>query len=165
MVPIRIVTRTAHLTRYHGVAQKNVTGAYDTSPLRELEFLFHEVAHWLVLGNSHERLPRRLSAKIEARMRPIPPASSNSLEIDASMVTFLAGFKLGLWVDPRPIVRSCRRNLRGRLAFEEDAAIFQQFTDRWQASQRTYDDLSHKLAKWFRPSAKLLPTSPATIGV
>ncbi len=163
----RTKARVDLLTRLHGVHVKNVMGAYDTQPLRSLEFLFHEVSHWLTLGNPIEKVPRRLSVKIDTVLSKIPSASTDSLEIDTALVTFLAGYQLGLWIDPSPIVKSCRRNLRGIEALGQDFVVLSRFQSRYRSSGSAsfYDDLAAKLAKWFRPSAKLLPTTSVQFGV
>ncbi len=141
-------------------------GAYDTQPLRSLEYLLHEVAHWIVLGNSIAKLPRRLSQKINQQFTTIPRESSDSLEIDTALVTFLAGYKLGLWTDPSPIVRACRRNLKSGLALGDDSEVLARFRNRW-VSGNDYDKLARELALWFRPSAKnrLLSCAFVTFGV
>lgn len=161
-IPIRV----ERLTRQHGVHKKNVMGAYDTQPLRSQEFLLHEVAHWLVLGHPIEKLPRRLSAKIDETFRGIPSPSSDSLEIDTALVTFLAGYQLGLWTDPGPIARSCRRNLKGPLALGDDSEVMIRFRKRWLSGSQ-YSNLARKLALWMRPSArsKLLSCAFVTFGV
>lgn len=162
----RVMIRVNSLTSFHGVAKKNVMGAYDTQPLRGLEFMMHEAAHWIVLGNPIKKLPRRLSQKIEQQFRAIPRTSSDSLEIDTAFVTFLAGYMLGLWTDPSPIVRTCRRNLKGGLALGDDSEVLAQFRTRW-FSGSDYMRLARELALWFRPSAKsrLLSCAFVKLGV
>jgi hypothetical protein len=127
-------------------------GAYDTQPLRSTEFLFHELAHWIVLGHSVEKVPRGLSRKIQNLFEQIPEASSDSLEIDTALVTFLAGYMLDLWTDPGPIARSCRRNLKGPMALGEDSEVLNLFQSRLRSS--SYLRIAKQLAIWFRPSAK-----------
>lgn len=158
--------RTEALTRRHGVSRKDVMGAYDTQPLRSTEFLFHEVAHWTVLGNPIEKIPRRLSSKVDGLFRNIPSASSDSLEIDTALVTFVAGYMLGLWTDPSPIVKCCRRNLRGPMALGEDSDVLKCFRERW-FSTHSYTNHARELALWFKPSAKsrLLSCAAVTFGV
>lgn len=162
----RMLTRVECLTRQHGVYSKDVMGSYDTQPLRSTEYLFHEVAHWIVLGNDIKKLPRRLSAKLSATFTNIPTVASDSLEIDTAFVTFLAGYLLGLWTDPSPIVRSCRRNLKGPAALGDDSEVLAQFRNRWRYSN-DYNKLARELALWFRPSAKsrLLSCAFLTFGV
>jgi hypothetical protein len=166
MLHSRLTDRVTHLTRQHGVFQKEVMGAYNTQPLRGSEFLLHETAHWIGLGNSVDSIPRRLSRKVSDIFESIPVTSADSLEIDASMVTFLAGYQLGLWTDPNPIVRSCRRNLRGSMAFGDDSEVLERFHQRWSHfSSRSYRSLAKSLALWFHPKARLLPTTDITFGV
>jgi hypothetical protein len=148
------------------VAQKDVQGAYDTQPLRNLEYLLHEVAHWLVLGHPIEKIPRRLSQKLNQQFKGIPAASSDNLEIDTAFVTFLTGYMLGLWTDPSPIVRCCRRNLKGPMALGDDSEVLTLFRNRW-VSPSVYLNLARQLALWFRPSAKtkLLSCAFVSFGV
>jgi hypothetical protein len=150
----RAAARAQWLMRKHKVFQKGV-GAY-YAPLRDIEFLLHEVAHWLTLGGSIDRVPSRLSHKIGEHFERIPAPSANTLEIDTAMVTYLAGWQLGYWTDPGPIVNSCRRNLQGVEALSwKDDEVYKRFVGRWKAHKRTYVALTVNLVRWFRPSAKL----------
>lgn len=161
----RTAARVTQLSRTHGIAQKNTMGAYDTPPLRQLEFLLHEAAHWIVLGNPVERMPCRLSSKLEEVFGRIPAVSSDSLEVDAALVTFLAGYRLELWTDPSPIVTSCRRNLKGIAALGPDTTVLSWFRERWFDGKVRYSFLSDELALWFRPSARLIPIADSPFGV
>jgi hypothetical protein len=166
MLHPRVANRVTCLIRKHGVFQRDVTGAYDSQPLRSLEFLLHEVAHWVVLGQDIHKVPTRLSRRVSDTFENIPAVSSDSLEIDTSLVAFLAGYQLGLWTDPTPIVRSCRRNLRGSLALGSDEAVLECFRQRWShVSSKSYRELARRLALWFRPRARLLPTTGLVFGV
>jgi len=153
----RLETKVLKLTRRHGVAQKSVTGAYDTRPLRQIEFLFHEVGHWVTLGHAIDKLPRKLSNRINEAFRNIAPRTANNLEIDASFVTYLAGYLLGLWQDCGPIAKSCVRNLNGIQAFEPSQYVVEAFELRWKvtAERRIYVQQATAVAKWLCPSAKL----------
>jgi hypothetical protein len=132
-----------------------------------LEFLLHEGAHWIVLGNLVRTVPRRLSQEITSVMARIPAVSSDSLEIDTSFVTFLAGYQLGMWTDPSPIARSCRRNLKGPAALGNDSEILKEFQTRWEryGSRVDLERLARSLALWFHPRAKLLPPTGIRFGV
>ncbi len=159
----RAERRALELTRSHGIAQKNVTGAYPYAPLRGIEFLFHEVAHWVTLGQDIKKIPRRLSHQIGERFKLIAPASANALEIDTSLVAYLVGWSLGYWKDPSPIVTSCRRNLTGRISLmgaDGDVEVYRTFTSRWRENRGHYVRHAVAIAYWFRPSVKLL-TFPA----
>lgn len=149
-------TRALLLTRKHGVAQKDVTGAYHTPELRCVEFLLHEVSHWVTLGRELEKLPKDLTKRIADTFERLTKPSADSLEFDASIVTYVTGYLLGLWEDPIPIVNSCRRNLSGlRSLTDTDAKVLEIFRSKWGAHQRVYLLNAKLIAKWFRPSCKL----------
>ncbi len=151
----RTETRVLELTRKHGVAQKNVMGAYTSRPSRQVEFLLHEVAHWTTLGHSLKKLPRRLSKQIGDRFNNMSPTVANALEIDTSMVTYLAGRLLGYWDDPGPIVSSCRRNLSGIISLGDDDVVYKAFVKLWQEKRSLYEVRAIELAHWLHPSARL----------
>lgn len=150
--------RSLTLCQKHGVRTEPYHGAYLSAPLHRVEFLLHEVAHWITLGNSIEKVPTKLPSRIEKALKGMTQDSSNSLEFDAAIVTFRAGHSLGLWKDPMPIARSCQKNLRGRralsLTFDETLKAL----DHRKACKEviTY---SEALARWFSPGSKgkLLP--------
>lgn len=148
--------RVLQLTRWYGVPQKDVLGAYG-GPLGKIEFLLHEVAHWVTLGNdlAKKAVPRKLSDKVDRALQGMTPYSSNALEIDTAIVTYLAGYLLGLWDDPGPIALSCKRNLRDALKTSEDD-VYQMMVARWNESYLLYNDMAHDLALWLKPSAKLM---------
>lgn len=148
--------RAIELTRKHGVAQKNTMGAYHGAPRRHVEYLFHEVAHWITFGQDPKKVPRRLSNFVQESFRRMSPIPADSLEIDASMVTYLAGWALGYWTDPGPIVNSCRRNLSGIASLAgTDNDIYKEFERRWENHRTKYVELAISLARWFRPSVQL----------
>jgi len=149
--------RVLRLTRKYGVAQRDVLGAYTVRPLRQVEFLLHEVSHWLTLGHNIKKVPRRLSSRIGEQFQSIGDPSANALEIDASLVTYLAGWLLGLWTDPMPIVKSCRRNLKGIISLESnrDNDVLKEFVKRWREHSNDYETKAKTLARWLQPSAKI----------
>jgi len=154
----RAEQRALQLTKKHGVFKKGI-GAYDHVPRRHIEFLLHEVGHWLTLGEDMKKVPRRLSNLIGRRFEGLSPIVSDELEIDTSMVTYLAGWALDYWTDPGPIVSSCRRNLNGLLSLrrEADDAVYKMFESRWAQHRKKYEQMAVSLARWFRPSVKLRP--------
>jgi len=160
----RAEARAISLTRKYGVFQKNVAGAYPFAPLRSVEFLLHEVAHWMTLGHPLNKLSKRLSNQIEAVFNDgITTLSSNSLEVDTAMITYLAGWTLGFWKDPGPIVSSCRRNLKGIDSLRAtDDDIYKRMVSRWTDHRDEYAKAAYNLAKWFRPSANLVPFPEAS---
>lgn len=152
----RAEAHALELARKYGVYQKNVTGAFPFAPLRQIEFLLHEVAHWLTLGGDSTKVPRHLSRRVGEHFERIPRLSANSLEIDTAIVTFFAGWALGYWTNPKPIVESCRRNLQNIESLSgSDEDLLKKFDARWKNQKRTYTALASNLAHWFRPSAKL----------
>lgn len=164
--PKRLEARALLLTRKHGVHQLGVTGAYDEKPNRRVEFLLHEVAHWLVLGNAISKVPRRLSKRIGDLFDQIPVKSANCLEIDTALVTYLAGYLLGLWTDPGKIAHSCAKNLKGAVKVTNAGPVFvtsedivQAFISRWDACRNQYLLKAIHLAKWFRPRGPLVKVS------
>jgi hypothetical protein len=152
----RAERRALLLTRKHGVYQKNVMGAYSFVPLRHVEYLFHEVSHWMTLGRSIKKLPRQLSKYLGEVFDEIPDLSANSLEIDTAIITYIAGYLLGFWTDPGPIVGACRRNLKGLEPsfMSTDDDIYKIFESRWSTHRSNYRVKAQTLAKWFRPSAE-----------
>lgn len=165
LVPRRLVTpaaaqklkeRALDLTRHHGVSQLDVAGAYDQAPQQQVEFLFHEVAHWLTLGRPLSRLPRRLSTTLTETIQVIPRESADSLEIDTALVTFVAGCLLGLWDDPAPIASSCRRNLQCITCLGPDDVVTAIMKQRWNGLGRAgYLRMATSLANWLQPKKKL----------
>lgn len=143
--------RALFLIRRHGVAQKDVLGAYSASPLRQTEFLLHEVAHWLTLGGSVDKVPTKLSNRMGAAFKDMPKLSANSLELDTSLVTYLAGFMMGLWSDPGPIARSCTRNLQGLMSLGPTDPTLKEFQLRWSLDSWTYFKMALGLARWYGP--------------
>lgn len=158
----RLIARTKKLAEKHGMplSRGAITGAYHDSPRREVEILIHDVAHWLTLGNPIEKLPSRLFTQLDNTFNKISQASANSLEIDASVLTFLTGYRLGIWTDPQDIAYSCRKNLRG--AHVELAVILKEFQERGKSP--AVWDYSAIIAKWFKPSQKLLNYTPGIFG-
>lgn len=157
-----LIVRALLLTRRHGVPQKDVLGAY-VGHLGKIEFLLHEVAHWMTLGNdlAKKPVPRKLSDKVDRALQGMTPYSSNALEIDTAIVTYLAGYSLGLWSDPGPIAHSCKRNLRDALKTSEDD-VYRMMVTRWNESYLLYNDMAHDLAAWLKPNAKLMAPTELT---
>lgn len=155
----RLLGKVSNLFERHGVARRNAVGAYSVQPLRDTEYLMHEVAHWMTLGRELTKLPRRLSTHTAEAFRRIPTASQNSLELDTTLITYLAGYALGLWDDPGPIIDSCRRNLKGMISLGSSEKVANLLKTRWDVDPLGYDTAARQLAKWLYPSAKLLPTS------
>lgn len=151
-------SRSLLLAKKHGVRTEPYHGSYISAPLHRVEFLLHEVAHWLTLGNSIKKVPTKLPSRIEKVLKGMTKDSSNSLEFDAAIVTFRAGHSLGLWTDPMPIVKSCQKNLRGMLSLSPSYNGTIKALDERKACREVIE-YSEALALWFSPGSKgkLLP--------
>lgn len=154
--------RALKLCRKHGVAVKEVQGAYHYGTLKPIELLFHEVAHHLTLGGNPLKVPTKLNKRLGEALDRIPKVSSDSLEIDASMVTFLAGYRLDLWKDLDDIILSCGRNLQDQRYDAE--YVREEFRRRFRDRATQYGDLAQHLISWFAPSLKLNDLSPEIFG-
>lgn len=148
--------RARKLSAKHGVPtsyRAKGIGAVPHGPLSQAEFLFHEVAHWLTLGHTVEELPTKLKTRLEKVLARIDEGSSNSLEIDAAFVTFLAGYALDFWDDPEAIAKCANRNLRSITSLDFSAKpVLRQFERR--TNHKALRCMSEELALWFRPSAR-----------
>jgi hypothetical protein len=94
-----------------GLGSSKIGALPEKHPLCALEYLIHEVAHAVTLGEVLDEL-EDLETSTFRRFGVIERATGDALEIDATVVAFLAGKNLGLWGsrDLRHFVRSCSNN-------------------------------------------------------
>lgn len=88
----------------------SLVGAYEVSPLREIEYILHEAAHLVVLKEDLNQIA--WGEVIEDLLLGLTPEESDRNEIQASYVTYAVGVKLGLWNDPEDIWAATLRNLQ-----------------------------------------------------
>lgn len=154
--------RTKLLLRRHGVRHRDFFGAYHGHPIREFEILLHEVAHWVTLGNSLHTFPKNASSRVESIFATISDEAGDALEVDASFVTYLVGYLMGLWSDPAPIAQASARNLKIGIATTSKVVV--QFQERW-ARQTTRDRLigmALRIVRWVRPRFDFQSAPPIT---
>lgn len=130
--------------------------------LNSVETFIHEVAHWVTMGNSVSKIPSRLEEEVSKKLDGMTRHSTNSLEIDTSLVTYLVGRYLDLWeVDPLVFIQSCGSNLR--LSITElsvtqrpqlNAYVKQEFQTRLLKDRYIYWMMAKNIAKWLKPSLK-----------
>lgn len=152
---IRLERRAHQLSLKYGVPvarHSKGMGAYHDRR-EKVEYLLHEVAHWLTLGNTLKSLPRQLTRRVDSVFDGLTPLSANSLEIDTALVTFLAGHLLDLWDDPLPIAKSCNSTLHGIECMDTTARpTLEGFQKR--RGFPSINRMAKELALWLRPSAK-----------
>ncbi len=115
-----------------------LTGAYEAGPLRLIEIAMHELAHMVVMG--HDRFKyRAVGSSISIAMDVMSNAVCDEMEVDASLITYLAGRKLGLWEDYTQIRDGMLTNLNHMGNYERYKNL--SFIDRYIIGGKiTYDE-------------------------
>lgn len=133
----------------------SVTGAYYYEPLSLVEFCLHEAAHLITLGHEPSEFPKlrrhfgSLTEQVTERGYRLTKHVADALELDTAIITYFAGFRLGYWDDPEPIIKSCTRNMSHRLDYEGAGvrAAFEAAINESLASH--YRRKAELLAEWF----------------
>jgi hypothetical protein len=167
--PQQLEKRAAFLTHKHGIPSLGVTGSYHDAPLRRVEFVLHEGAHWITLG--YTTVPSRATQKTSELFERMTPTTADSLEIDTAFVTYLAGCALNLWYDPMPIIDSACRNLvchntLAATATGSRAVVIEAWKRQVlsRTARRRLRDMTVRLVLWFSPRSKPLTKLPTWIG-
>lgn len=135
-----------HNVPYKDVRKGKIIGALSGYwGLDVIEYLFHEVGHAMTLGQPFTRLPQDLPKWIDQKLDRMSPPTRNALEVDTSVVTFYAGYQLGLWEDVDPFQESCRRNLCTITDFMEFRVLWARHWGQEHLVQQ-----GQALASWFQ---------------
>ncbi len=135
---LALATRADQLMPLVGIDSARGAGAYlhPNDPRNPIEYLLHELAHLHVAGMLRETpvvYPRRVPVVIGNHIAALSHHTADSEEIDAAIVTHLAGVQLGAWKSPAAIARSCTGNLSGPRANDHRWVL------REMRTRRTFD--------------------------
>ena len=143
------------------VLDAETLGAYHYAPLSLVEYCLHEAAHLLTLGFRPEQFKAFVATFCQADLQTtlgtwfdrLSKEAADALEIDASIVTFQAGVKLGLWSDYDAILDSCVKNL-SRIGTSEVRATVREAFDT-SANKSPYWRHADALARWFEGNSRI----------
>lgn len=120
-------------------------GSYTSGPRALIEYLFHELGHYLATGVTLEELPEDVALHVAMLLDKMSLATSDSMELDASVISYLAGHRLGLWNNPRTILKSCHANTQGWVSMEQLKIEFHQ-----RCQDRSLKEAADRVVSWFK---------------
>lgn len=150
-----------HGIPYDALRKGALNGSYKDRPLDVIEFFLHELGHFVVLGESLRELPESLVEFASQSVKKLSQATSDSVELDTAVVTYLTGASLGLWTSPVDIMNSCLNNLIWTKLDEDDDDDLLTVAERFERNfrQRCLDVRLRRMARktrvWFLMQAKL----------
>ncbi len=103
-----------------------IEGAYYNEAMHLVELVFHELGHLVVLGKTKSVI-LHTRADIREGLALYSDAVCDEMEVDTSLITWVAGRKLGLWDKPDPIYHSMLGNLRDPdsiIKYQENIELF-----------------------------------------
>jgi len=161
------LARAKYLMNNYGILAPPPGGVFRDEPLMTLEYVLHEVAHYLTLGFDVDDLPEDLSTCTEKILNRIPDHSADALELDTTAVTYFAGCGLGLWrwhwSEPKDdaleaFAKTCKDSMRNTWSVTD---ILDGLEERIQ--NKMVQHMGERLACWFDPKISLIAHFAETV--